>query len=71
MGILPTCKVCFDGLFESPQHCLFECVKAKYAWELNFKVWQKWGALDDVAFSWPFILLGDLIVAKNDDPPKI
>jgi len=63
--------VCPNGLSKSLQHYLLECVKAKYAWEAYFKVWQKWGALDDVALSWPFILLGELIVKKEDDPPKI
>jgi len=29
------------------------------------------GGLDDVAFSWPFILLGDIVVKREDDPPKI
>jgi len=29
------------------------------------------GALDDVALSWPFILLGELVVKRKDDPPKI
>jgi hypothetical protein len=71
MGIPPTCKVYLDGLSKSPQHYLLECAKTKYAWEAYFKVWQKWRALDDVALSWPFILLSDLIVEKEDDPPKI
>jgi hypothetical protein len=71
MGIPPTCKLCLDGLSESPQHCLLECVKAKYTWEAYFRVWQKWGALDDVTLSWPFILLGKLVVEREDDPPKI
>ncbi len=71
MRIPPTCKVYPDGLYELWQHCLLECVKAKYAWEAYFRVWQKWGALDDIALSWPLILLGDLVVEKEDDPPKI
>jgi hypothetical protein len=65
------CKVCPDGLSKSPQHCLFKCAKNKYIWEAYFRVWQKLGALDDVALSYPFILLGDLVVKKEDDPPKI
>jgi hypothetical protein len=60
-----------DGLYESSQHCLLECVKTKYAWEAYFRVWQKWGAPDDITLSWPLILLGDLVVEKEDDPPKI
>ncbi len=39
--------------------------------EVYFRVWQKWGALDDIALSWPFILLGNLVVEREDDPPKI
>ncbi len=31
----------------------------------------KWGALDDLALSWPFILLGELVIEREDDPPKI
>jgi hypothetical protein len=65
------CKVCFDGLSKLPQHCLFECAKTKYAWEAYFRVWQQWGAPNDVALSWPFILLSDLVVERKDDPPKI
>jgi hypothetical protein len=71
MGNPLTCKVYPDGLSESLQNYLLECVKAKYTWEAYFRVWQKWGALDDIAFSWPFILLGDIVVKREDDPPKI
>jgi hypothetical protein len=65
------CRACLDGLSESSQHCMLECVKVKYAWEMCFRAWQKWGAPNDVAFSWPFILLGDLVVERDDDFPKI
>jgi hypothetical protein len=65
------CKVYHVGLPESLQHYLLECAKAKYAWEAYFRVWQNWGASDDIALSWPFILLGDLVVERDDDPPKI
>jgi hypothetical protein len=71
MGILLTCKVYPDGLSKLPQHYLLECAKAKYAWEAYFKVWQKWGASNDVTFTWPFILLSDLVVKREDDHPKI
>jgi len=71
MGISPTCKVCPDGLYELSQHYLLECAKTKYAWEAYLRIWQKWGAPDDVALSWPFILLGNLVVKREGDPPKI
>jgi hypothetical protein len=29
------------------------------------------GGSDDVALSWPFILLSNLVVEREDDPPKI
>jgi hypothetical protein len=65
------CKVCPNKVLESLQHCLFECAKAKHTWEAYFRVWRKWGALDNVAFSWPFILLGELVFEREDDPPNI
>jgi len=65
------CKVCPNEVPESLQHFLFECAKAKHTWEAYFRVWQKWGALDDVAFFWPFILLGELVFEREVDPPNI
>jgi len=71
MGIPPMCKVCPNEVLESPQHCFLKCAKAKPACEAYFKVWQKWGAPDDIALSWPFILLSELIFEREDDPPNI
>jgi hypothetical protein len=65
------CKVYPNGLSESLQHFLLKCIKAKYAWEAYFRVWQQWGAPNDIARSWPFILLNELVVERKDDPPKI
>jgi hypothetical protein len=61
MGIPPTCKVCTNETPESPQHCFLECPHAKYAREAFHCIWQKWGVLNDVTPSWPFILLSESI----------
>ncbi len=71
MGIPPPCKVCPNETLKSLQHCFLECAKAKHAWEAYLKVWQKWGASDNVALSWPFILLGELVFEREDDLPNI
>jgi len=69
MGISPSCKVCGTGIPESPQHCLFECPLAKRAWEAFKAVWQKWRVPSEVTPSWPFILLGEAVFEREDDPP--
>ncbi len=71
MGILPTCKVCTEEAPESPQHCLLECPLAKRAWEAFFHIWEKWGAPNDITLSWPFIMLGEAVFEREDDPPGI
>jgi hypothetical protein len=68
MGILPTCKVYTEEAPESPQHCLLECPLAKWAWEAFFHIWQKWGAPNDITLSWPFIMLGEAVFEREDDP---
>jgi hypothetical protein len=65
------CKVCLNEAPESPQHFLLECKKAKQAWEAYLRIWQKWEALDDVALSWPFILLGESVFERENEPPNI
>ncbi len=70
MGIFPMCKVCTEEAPESPQHCLFECPLAKWAWEAFYYVWQKWGTPNDVTLSWPFVMLGEIVFEKKDDPPR-
>ncbi len=69
MGISPSSKVCDIGIPESPQHCLFECLFVKRAWEAFKGVWQKWKASNKVTPSWPFILLGKGVFKCKDDPP--
>ncbi len=71
MGILRTCKVCTKEAPESPQHCLFECPLAKQAWEAFYHIWQKWGMPNDITFSWPFVMLGEGVFEREDDPPGI
>jgi hypothetical protein len=71
MGIFPTCKVCTKEAPESLQHHLFECPLAKQVWEAFYYVWHKWGALNDVTLSWPFVMLGEAIFEREDDLPKV
>jgi hypothetical protein len=56
---------------ESPQHCLLECPLAKRVWEAFYYVWHKWGAPNDVTLSWPFVMLGEAIFERKDDPPEV
>jgi hypothetical protein len=65
------CKVCPNEVLESPQHRFLKCAKAKRIWEAYFKVWQKWGAPNNIALPWPFILLSELIFEREDDLPNI
>jgi hypothetical protein len=70
MGISPSYKVCSTETLETSQHCLLECPLAKCAWKAFQDVWQKWGAPDDATPSWPFILLGEAVFEREDDPPS-
>jgi hypothetical protein len=70
MGILPTCKVCREEALESPQHCLLECPLAKQASETFYHIWQKWGAPNDITLSWPFVMLGEIVFKRENDPPR-
>ncbi len=71
MGILPTCKVCTEEVPESPQHCFLECPLTKQAWEAFYYIWQKWGAPNDITISWPFVMLGEVVFEREDDPPGV
>ncbi len=71
MGILPTCKVCTEEAPESLQHCLLECPFTKQAWEAFYYVWQKWGVPNDVTLSWLFVMLGEIVFEREDDPPGV
>jgi hypothetical protein len=71
MGILPHCKVCDCSVEESPKHCLLECQGALEAWEAFKKVWDKWEAHVGLDINWPFVLLGELVLENEDDPPGL
>jgi hypothetical protein len=71
MEILPMCKVYTEEALESLQHCLLKCPLTKRAWEAFYYIWQKWGVPNDVTLSWPFIMLGEAVFKKNDDPPRV
>jgi hypothetical protein len=42
--------------------------KGEFLW-LLFHIWQKWGAPNDITLSWPFIMLGEAVFEREDDPP--
>jgi len=69
MGILPHCKVCDCNVEESPKHCLLECHRALKAWEAYKRVWDNWEAPVELDINWPFVLLGEPVLEKKDDPP--
>jgi len=71
MGIPATCKVCDQGLQESAQHCLMECIPAQQAWKAFRNVWIEWGAPDRLHINWPFILLREAVSEADDDPPNM
>jgi hypothetical protein len=71
MGIPPHCKVNDLGVEESPQHYLLECPMAQRAWEAYKRIWEDWKAPEDIALSWPFILLGEVATKREDDPPGL
>jgi len=68
MGIPPQCKVCNSGHVESPIHCLLECPMAQRTWEAFKKIWREWQALDDITISWLFVMLGEAVIEREDDP---
>ncbi len=71
MGIPATCKVCDQGLQESAQHCLMDCIPAQQAWKAFRSVWIRWGAPDRLHTNWPFILLGEVVFEADNDPPNL
>ncbi len=71
MGILPMCKVCTKEAPESPQNYLLECPLSKRTWEAFYYIWQKWGAPNDITLSLPFIMLGEAVFEREDDPPGV
>jgi hypothetical protein len=71
MGINPLCKVCNSNREESPQHCLLECSMAQCAWKAYKGIWDEWQTPHDIAITWPFILLGETTIERDDDPPEL
>jgi hypothetical protein len=71
MGTPPSCKVCDSRTTESPQHCLLNCPPAQRAWKAFKRIWEDWKALEDFLPTWPFILLGEAIFEREDDPPGL
>jgi len=69
MGILPHYKVCECNAEESPQHCLLECHKVLEAWGAFKRVWDNWEAPVELDINWPFVLLGEPVLEKEDDLP--
>jgi hypothetical protein len=68
MGIDPLCKVCNTNQVESPIHCLLECPKAQRTWGAFREVWKEWQALADVNICWPFVLFGEAVNEREEDP---
>ncbi len=71
MGITPICKVCDSNTEESPQHCLLECPLAQRAWKAYKRIWDEWQAPHGSEITWPFALLGEATIERDDDPPGL
>jgi len=68
MGIPATCKGYDQGLPESAQHCLMECIPAQQTWNAFIRVWSKWEAPNRLHITWPFILLGEPCLKRKTTP---
>jgi hypothetical protein len=44
---------------------------AQRAWEAYKGIWREWQAPDDIITSWPFVLLGEAVIEREDDPPGL
>ncbi len=71
MGILATCKGYDQGFPKSAQHYLMDCTPARQAWKAFHSVWNKWEAPNRLHMTWPFVLLGEVVFEKDDDPPNL
>ncbi len=71
MGIPPQCKVCDSSAEESPQHCLLECSMAQRVWDAYKRIWDECKAPVGFTPSWPFVLLGEAVMEREDDPPGL
>jgi hypothetical protein len=70
-AIPPTCNTCDTGTPESPQHCLLDCLPAQRVWVAFRRVWEEWKAPEDITINWPFVLLGEAPIEREDDPPGL
>ncbi len=71
MGIPSHCKVYDSNTEESPQHCLLERPMVQRAWTAFKRIWAEWQAPHDLEVTWPFALLGEVIIEREDNPPGI
>jgi hypothetical protein len=71
MGLQTTCKGCNQDIPESAQHCLMYCALAQKAWNAFSRTWDEWGAPNRLSITWPFILLGEAVFEKENDPPDL
>jgi hypothetical protein len=67
MGLPLLCKVCDANSEETPQHCFLECSMAQHAWEAFKRIWSEWQAPHDLDITWPFVLLGEATMEREDD----
>jgi hypothetical protein len=71
MGIQAPCKGYEQGLSESTQHCLMDCLPAQLAWKAFLRVWEEWEVPNRLAITWPFVLLDEAVFEEDDDPPDL
>jgi hypothetical protein len=45
-----------------------DCTPAQKAWNVFCRTWDEWEAPNRLSITWPFILLGEAIFEKEDDP---
>jgi hypothetical protein len=44
---------------------------AQRAWEAYKRVWEEWEVPGNFTPSWPFVLLGEAVLEREDDPPGL
>jgi hypothetical protein len=44
---------------------------AQRTWDAYQKVWKEWEAPTSLTLSWPFVLLGEAIWEREDNPPRL
>ncbi len=72
MGIQAPCKRCKQGLSESAQHCLMDCLPAQLAWKAFLRVWEEECEVPNrLAITWPFVFLGEAVFEEDDDPSDL